>query len=581
VVGAVVFVASFGLYAAFAAPALGWLDSSEFVAAAATLGVPHSPGHPLQALLGYLATLVPIGDVAIRVNLLSAACMAAGNTLLFTSLRELSDWLHGGGRRWSAVMAAALTCSFAISSAVWAQAGRAEVYALETALLAGLLLAMIRYLRTGSARPLIALGLIAGLALATHHFITLTLLVPATIAVLWVRRPPASTLALALATGALGLSVFVYLPLRAASDPLINWGNPDTIGRLVWTISGRAFTGSLVAQHASPMTTDLAQVTAAIVTAAPALVVVALFGIYLGLRLAIGRALVLTCAGALVLTIVGRAVLGFDPETPDHYAYLIPALLALAALAAVGIAGLESTLPNHSKPITLSAAAVVMALSLPFIDDAKVDQRSAYAADEIARLTVDEPPPRALAVTSYFQTAFRTLALHSVEAARPDLIIVDRSFLAYPGEREAVTSRHPELRQLLEAGLEPGVPAPIEALREVARTRPVVIELHFNLGSDYHQLLGDAGAFASLGAAPVAAARYRRLLDEVLSRATGADRQWAQLHILWTDYVHLIHACERGTMAEAARIYSHSRSYAAGDTMLEELASRCGLERQQ
>ena len=51
-VAPLVALVAFALYALTASPALGWLDAPEFAAAAASLGVSHSPGHPLVALVG-------------------------------------------------------------------------------------------------------------------------------------------------------------------------------------------------------------------------------------------------------------------------------------------------------------------------------------------------------------------------------------------------------------------------------------------------------------------------------------------------------------------------------------------------
>src|SRR5512147_1708949 len=65
---AVVFV----VYAWTAAPGMMWLDAAELTTAAATLGIAHPPGHPIPSLLGKLLALVPLGDVAWRVNLASA-----------------------------------------------------------------------------------------------------------------------------------------------------------------------------------------------------------------------------------------------------------------------------------------------------------------------------------------------------------------------------------------------------------------------------------------------------------------------------------------------------------------------------
>jgi hypothetical protein len=66
------FVASFSLYAATCARTVTGEDSGELIAAAYELGVAHPPGYPTWCLLAKAATLVPIGEVAFRVALLSA-----------------------------------------------------------------------------------------------------------------------------------------------------------------------------------------------------------------------------------------------------------------------------------------------------------------------------------------------------------------------------------------------------------------------------------------------------------------------------------------------------------------------------
>src|SRR5256885_17261742 len=67
------------LYLATLAPGLGGtVDSAEFQQAAYSLAIVHPTGYPLYLLLARLwITLLPLGDVAWRVNLLSAVCAVA------------------------------------------------------------------------------------------------------------------------------------------------------------------------------------------------------------------------------------------------------------------------------------------------------------------------------------------------------------------------------------------------------------------------------------------------------------------------------------------------------------------------
>src|SRR6266436_229350 len=79
-----VFIVSFALYALTLAPTVTLVDSGELILAARSLGVAHPPGFPLYVLLAHLATLVPIGNVAVRVNFASAifAALAASTLTL-------------------------------------------------------------------------------------------------------------------------------------------------------------------------------------------------------------------------------------------------------------------------------------------------------------------------------------------------------------------------------------------------------------------------------------------------------------------------------------------------------------------
>ena len=70
------FIASFVLYIRTLAPSLLFGDSAEFQTIAYTLGMGHPTGYPIYILLAKLFTIIPVGDVAYRVNLFSAFCAA-------------------------------------------------------------------------------------------------------------------------------------------------------------------------------------------------------------------------------------------------------------------------------------------------------------------------------------------------------------------------------------------------------------------------------------------------------------------------------------------------------------------------
>ncbi|MCA9678825.1 MAG: DUF2723 domain-containing protein, partial [Myxococcales bacterium] len=65
-------LAAFVLFAVLAPPGPAWLDAGELGTAGVGLGVPHASGYPLWCVLAKVASLLPLGELAWRIHLLSA-----------------------------------------------------------------------------------------------------------------------------------------------------------------------------------------------------------------------------------------------------------------------------------------------------------------------------------------------------------------------------------------------------------------------------------------------------------------------------------------------------------------------------
>src|SRR5690348_2553990 len=86
--GSAVFVLAFAVLALLCAPGLYLGDSGELTTAAFGLGVAHETGFPLFCLAGKLLALVPLGEVALRLDLLSALSGAAAAALAWAIVRD-------------------------------------------------------------------------------------------------------------------------------------------------------------------------------------------------------------------------------------------------------------------------------------------------------------------------------------------------------------------------------------------------------------------------------------------------------------------------------------------------------------
>ena len=84
-----VFLVGLIVYSWTLAPTVTLTDSGELIVAAYGLGVAHPPGTPLWVMLAHLASLVPVGNVAVRINFSSAVFAALACAMLTLVVAEL------------------------------------------------------------------------------------------------------------------------------------------------------------------------------------------------------------------------------------------------------------------------------------------------------------------------------------------------------------------------------------------------------------------------------------------------------------------------------------------------------------
>src|SRR5690348_4171059 len=89
------------------APSTAMWDTSEYIAAAYTFGLPHPPGNPLFVILGRVFSILHIAStIAVRINILAALCSAASAGMWFlVTERVLVGWFTA---RWQRVLGGVL-----------------------------------------------------------------------------------------------------------------------------------------------------------------------------------------------------------------------------------------------------------------------------------------------------------------------------------------------------------------------------------------------------------------------------------------------------------------------------------------
>ncbi|MCB0077427.1 MAG: DUF2723 domain-containing protein [Anaerolineales bacterium] len=423
------------LYLFTLAPTIYNLDSAELTTAVATGGIVRATGYPLYLALGKLwVALLPVGDIAYRMNLFSAVC-GAGTLLLVE--RTLQRWGVGTVARLGAVGLLASATYF------WALSLIAEVYTLHTVLMMALLLALLHWRERPSATRLAGVGLLVGLGLS-HHLAT-ALLLPGVAFFLisshWrATLRPKSLLSAAGAT-AVALSCYFYLSYLYLQQPPFNYaGLYDSAGQfqavdlttvrgLWWLISGASFSGAMLAYDLAGLWHELGQFALQLwqdfmaVGIGPAL---------LGAGLLLRRDWRL--GGLLLLFFVGNGLFYADYRVIDKATMFLPNYVVMALWIGVGLAALLRWVAAEGSdrrgPALLGAmvaltVAASVALHWPLVDRS---QDNSTRDNATAILTTAEE--NALLI-GWWDAIPAVEYLQRVEGERPDIQTLNRFLISH------------------------------------------------------------------------------------------------------------------------------------------------------
>jgi len=239
---------------------VGFTDSGELAAVVCTLGIAHPTGYPLFSLLGRCWIMIPSAtEEIIRLNVFTALLTATAVGVFFKATRALRRAvtvfpLRNRKRKeandhhfFLASIIASLITGF--STTFWSQSTALEVYALHLVMVLLTIWMFVSGLEEQLTEPgtvsrkFILFAFILGLSFSNH--MTTILLAPG---FMWLyfrtfglRKQSFLQIFKVALFFLLGLSVYVYLPIRSANHPLLDWGHPATLERFFWHVSGKQF----------------------------------------------------------------------------------------------------------------------------------------------------------------------------------------------------------------------------------------------------------------------------------------------------------------------------------------------------
>jgi hypothetical protein len=426
-VAAVVTVVAGLLYFLTAARDIVVGDSPELTMAATTLGVAHPPGYPLFTMLGHLFSLMPLGPVPFRVNLLSVVSDALTAAIVFLTAFRLSR-----ARLASAVGALVL----ALNPLFWSWSLVAEVFPLNN-LLASLLIYLLvvwseEPKQTGT---LMAACFIGGLAITNHQ--TIVLLTPAVCFLFWCRRAALfcpRSLALCLTSFLVGLLPYAYVPWAAAQHPAYSWGEVSSLSDLFSLITRQNY-GTLHLTGASHQGgSALDRVLALCVSFGPLMGFLGLLGLvraYRQHRWYFWFSLLAFIFAGPFFVIITNLNLANTPQTISvlERFFLLPMVTA-APLFALGIVAVGELINTYRSRLRVGrlhfasgAVAIILVVSL-FTNYRRIDQSHNHVARTYAEDVFATVEPGTILLVTGDGLSLPLLYLNVVEQTRPDVTLI-------------------------------------------------------------------------------------------------------------------------------------------------------------
>jgi hypothetical protein len=241
-----IFIITFAIYIHNLSPSVYGGDSGDFLSAIVTKGVPHPSGYPLYVILGIISNkIISFGvSPAWKVGIVSVLFSSFSITSLYLLTIELTK---------NKLISIATSLTLAFTFPFWLYAEVAEVMSMHYFFIIIIIYFTTRYINTLNRKYLYLTALLTGLSLTNNESIIL-LLPGVGVSMLIANKKliiDIKTILKCVGFFILGLIPYIYIPLAATQNPLINTGAAMTINNLIYLITRQYYTWN------TPQATDI------------------------------------------------------------------------------------------------------------------------------------------------------------------------------------------------------------------------------------------------------------------------------------------------------------------------------------
>jgi len=431
------------LYLANASGSLGFADAAEFALVTKLLSVAHPPGFPAYVTLGYfwsqLFTLFT-GNHVWSLILFSACCSGAAGLLVYLTVIDLIKKLFPESN-WTSLIAVTSTCAFSYGITVWYWSNSVEVYALQALATALAIYGIIGNAIKHSLYRIIIAGTGIGLGLSNHH-LTMVLLLPFLVLLTYpgvfeaqIANPqnkrqkknlnpnpkikwwplPGVVYQLAIISGVVCLLFYGWMYLRASGDFPFEFGNPDSLSRLLYHLAGGAWMKNTAQEVNGIVEMRLPYFMRLILDQFLFFLPIVLFGTLVLLRKKYYRILLVSLGYFLVILIYQLRI----DQTSDTDAYLIPCFTILPILVAIGLAQIVR------QKSSLCYLLPVLAITSPIINYSKTDKSDFNISESLMSMLDKSAPKNAVILISDWTLVIQYNYYRIAEGFRKDLTVLN------------------------------------------------------------------------------------------------------------------------------------------------------------
>jgi len=451
------------IYLSTLSPTVQFIDSGELAVVCAKLGIAHPTGYPIYTILGRIFTLLPVKDIIFRVNLMSLLVVCFSNLILFFVILKIIEPPFEKKKReavegshykiWAAFLA---TLIFSFTPTLWSQATSNEVYSLNVlfySLIIILLLLWRSNLRRlkGDGDPsreriFFLLVFLYGLSFGNH--MSTILLFPALIFFVIATQGwsvfDSKKIILSLLLFILGLSIYIYLPIRSSQATLLDWGNPETWSTFKRHVTGWQYQVWMFSESLEKLFSNFENFVGLFFRQFPIwFLPLPLLGVYE--LFSKDRKILIF----LLIFFFANIFYGINYDIPDIDPYFLSSFLINSILIGAGLCSLFQIIQKLRIKKVIWYGIIFCFILLPFIILKKnyfeADKSKNYFAYDFASNLMGSVKKDAILLTDVWDHYSPWLYLRYIELKRPDVTYLDKELCRRSWYFDYVKMSHPGL----------------------------------------------------------------------------------------------------------------------------------------